>query len=402
MKRLMRGALAKYLQKLFDGQKKIQNFISQFYQLNAAAIKTVNKRTEDRKKLQWIWQQIQRAMLQADECQLQWCSNQRYTVAIYSLLDNWWGTQQPGDGRNLDYQPESLTSLGFSPPEDQVFDFSKMGFSTGGLLVPVLVPVQVKLNLPLPPTAKPPPDPSLFPDLPIYPDQTVFDSFPVPLVILPDPPPSFTPSPPEDLTAAMRILRDFRKIIDGTSVEDQQNQEDQAMAGIPPDEDNGPWNDRTSMRGAYCRFPPSITIPPDEARGNPDKIIHVENDLKERLSRLFARWLPQRLEDAAGRVARLNAEFSNPESINCHEDVVCLALSPEKTTSANWQWFINMTSNAFNTLADDMRHKTCEFCTTEPPDETKNPYLDAPIEILRRVFPRTLIPTQVDLFYRQN
>ena len=396
--RLMRNALAKHLGRLTGIHTQIQNYIAQWYQANAGALSQSNGRTVQRKRLQWIWKQISRAMLQADECQLSWCGNQRYSVPVYSLLDNWWGDRRQYEKRNLDYLPEDLKTLDFEQPHDQLIDFSEMGFSTGGLKVPVLWPVQVKLRLPLPPTAGVPPSPEEFPDLPVLPDETIFDNFPVPTVNLPSPPPSFTPATTGGLAEAIRILREFRKRIDGKDIGAQILEEDQVLAGVPPPADDGPWEDRSSMRGAYCRFSPSIEIAPDDSVGNRRKIIHIENDLKERLARMFSRWSTIRLEDAGGRVARLNEDYPNSLGMDCHEDLVCLPLAPEDASRYGWQWFVTNATGVFDTLADKLQTETCPFCFLDPPDETKNPYLDAPTEILNRIFQRITLPVHIDLF----
>ncbi len=394
--RRMRGALANYLLKLFDVQRQIREYIAEWYTSDTAALKLSKLQSEDRRRLKWIWRRLQRAMLQTDECQLQWCSNQRYSAPVYSLLDRWWGDRQPGELRNADYLPRDLKDLRYEQPKDRVFDFSKMGFATGGLLVPVLWPVQVKLKLPLPPTVGLPPDPDEFPDLAPFPDETVFDSFPVPTVTLPPQTP-LPPSPAADLSEAMQILREYRKIVDGTDIARQEQEETDAMTGTPPPDDNGPWNDRRNMRGSYCSFPPSIMIPPDpeDRHGNPAKIIHVESDLRERLARLFSRWMPERMEDVGGRAVRLSDEFTSPDDMDCHEDVVCNSLAPEETLTATWQWFMKVTTDEFTTLADAMRTLTCPFC--EPPDETKNPYLDTPVELIKRTFQRLPLPIEIPL-----
>jgi hypothetical protein len=391
--RRMRGALAKELTRVFDAQKKIHEYLARWYRENLDQLERITGQSEDRKRLKWIWRQIQRAMLQADECQLQWCSNQRYSVPIYSLLDEWWGEEPPGGRRDLDYLPRDLRDLDYEQPQDQVYDFSDMKFATGGLLIPVLWPVQVKLNLPIPPLAGvEPPNADQYPDLPVLPDERIFDSFQVPTVTLPAPPVMGLPAD-QDLGDAIDILREFREIIDGTSIDDQIIQEDAAMADTPLPEDNGPWNDRWSMRGTYCRFTPSIMITPDreERSGNPNKIIHVENDLKERVARFFARWMPERLEDAGGRMARLNDEFPDPDDMTCKEDVICNPLMAEETLTVTWQWFIKTSVSTYQQFIKPLKELTL------PTTNEQNPYQDASLEALKRLFIPLDIPLTIDL-----
>ncbi len=401
--RLMRGALLTYLQKLYDSQKKIREYFADWYEENSELLLASQERAVERRELKRIWRLLQRAMLQTDACQMYWCSNQRYSAPVYSLLDDWWGDVEAGESRDRGYQPpQSLTDLEYEQPKDQLFDFSDVKFPSEPWLIPTLWPVQVRVNLPTPPLVGVMPSTvDNFPDLPELPDEKIFEDFPVPEVTLPD---KSLIRPPEtsDLEAAKIILRNFRTMIDGTDIDTQINEEAALAAGesIDGGDDNFPL-DRESMRGAYCRFPPSILIPPDsnddrhfsdsarvdhsdtnDEKGNPAKIIHVESDLRERLARLFSRWMPNRDEDFAGRVVRRNAEM--PEE--CHEDVVCYFLPPEKSTVTTWQWFMpDSRGGNFTYAAARIRENSL-------PEEDQNPYINASRTTLERIFPNLDLP----------
>ena len=398
--RLMRGSLLTYLVKLFDSQKQIREYFADWYQQNSVLLEESAQRAVQRRELKRIWRLLQRGMLQADACQIRWCSNHRYSAPIYSLLDNWWGDRQPGEKRNRDYTPQSLTDLGYVQPKDQFFDFSNVKFPRDPWLIPTLWPVQVRVRLPLPPIiGVEPPSPDDFPELPPLPNEAIFSAFPVPSVDLPAKS-LITPPSTQDLEPAKNILRTFRKMIDGTDIGTQINEEQALAAGASIDggDDNFPL-DRGSMRGAYCRFPPSILIPPDpdQEHGNPAKIIHVENDLKERLARLFSRWMPEREEDFAGRVARRQQDFPNPNNPpKCHEGVVCYLLPPEKRTSTTWQWFMpDVTGGDFTALGDTLRSQSLP----ENDNLDKNPYFNASLDTLQRIFPKLSLPitTKLDI-----
>ena len=401
--RLGRVALQKELTRMYATQETIRTYFADWFKDQTAQFLLAIQRAEQRRDLKIIWRLLQRSMLQTDECQMQYCSNQRYSTPIYSLLDNWWGDPsiQPGQDRDPDYVPPfDLRSLGYVQPSDQVFDFSNMKFSREPLLIPVLWPVAVKITLPSPPLfGSDAPDPNEFPDLAPVPDETVFDSFPMPDADLTSKPTVSLPPTP-DLTAAEDLLRKIRKIVDGTEIADQMIEEDEIRAGESIDDGGFPppglQPNRLSMRSAYCRFQPSIVTKPDpeQKHGKAAKIIHTEDDLKERLGRLFARWLPERTEDMAGRVARLNEDFPTPDvQPNCKEDVVCYLLPPEVTNETIWQWFMP-TTGAGNTtgIAGAWRGNTL------PPDDDHNPYKEkASIDALKRMFSELSLPWGFDL-----
>ncbi len=406
--RLLRGALLTYLQKLYESQEKIREYFADWYQENSDLLLVAQKRAVERRELKRIWRLLQRAMLQTDACQMYWCSNQRYSAPVYSLLDDWWGENSENSSRDLQYAPRSLTDLAYQQPSDQLFDFSNVKFPSEPWLIPTLWPVQVRVRLPTPPLVGVIPSaPEHFPELAMLPDEFVFDTFPVPEVSLPEKS-SIRPPETSDLEEAKNILRNFRLIVDGTDIE-RQIEEERALAdgeSIDGGDDNFPL-DRESMRGTYCRFPPSILIPPDstndryfsdpheinhddpdDEKGNPAKIIHVESDLRERLERLFSRWMPNRDEDFAGRVARRSEESSDLKSSSgCHEGVVCYFLPSEKSTTTKWQWFMpNVRGGNFTQKAAELREIFL------PINERENPYIHASLETLQRMFPNVDLP----------
>ncbi len=395
--RALRNAVDRELTRLYDPVRQFERFIADWYQSNTSLLQQAAVQAKQGQQLKRIWRHVQNSMLEADACQLQWCSNMRYSPPIYSLLDNWWAAEgQPlHASRDQGFQPDSLESVPFTPAIDQMYDFSFIDFPATELLIPVLAPIQVKVKLPIPPMiGSKPQDPTDFPDLPNLPDASVFDAFPMPTVHVPAQELLQLP-PAQDLSAAKDILRKFRKIVDGKSVNDQIDEEnaEEANGGIPYDEGMNPTMDRHTMVGAYCRFIPSIMIPPDpeEKHGNPAKILHVENDLRERAARLFSRWLPERFEDYAGRMARLNRDFPAPAKPPCKEDIICMFLPAEKTTTVKWQMFFLDNATDFNSFGDNLRNLTL------PLNEIDNPYGTATIKVLKRLFPNIDFPITVNL-----
>ncbi|MDD5055743.1 MAG: hypothetical protein PHZ00_05765 [Candidatus Peribacteraceae bacterium] len=377
--RLLRGALPNYLKKLLTPEQEIRGYVADWYRQNAAILRQAAERSLQRKELKDLWRQIQQAMLVTDECQLLWCSNQRYSLAIFSLLDQWWGAG--GTTRNHEYKPRDLRDLHYYPPKDHEFDFSDMKFPREPLLIPVLWPVQARIKLPVPPlVGGKPPDVNDFPDLPWIPDPAIFNSFPVPSVTLPAKETLTAPSMP-DLSQAIEILREFRSIVGGG--------------------EQTPVYDRASMQGAYCRFTRSVTIPPDPTmlHGKPERIVHVENDLKERTARLFARWMPNRQEDFAGKAARLQKEYPPPMKPKCREDTLCVTLFSEEWREISWQWIAPSLAPDFTSLAKKLEigaSGSPSHGGTLPANESVNPYT-ATVPQLNMIFEGLPLPTVINL-----
>lgn len=409
--RLMRLALAGRLQKMYETQEEIRDFFGEWYVQNSQIIRDAAEASLERQKLKTIWRKTQKAYLQADACQVTWCSNQRYSAPVYTLLDNWWRQKTaPGEApistRDRDSLPEppDLTPL-ISNAEDKSYDFSFMGLSQDEWRVPVLWPVSVRIEIPLPPTYKGslPLGADQYADLPDYPDISAFDSLPDPNVTLP-PQTFIDPIPLPNLGDAKQKMMLIREMIEGITVDAQQQEEQNEASGNSSAEsttDNFPKM-RDSMRGALCRMPPSVLTPPskeediaiDEDYGNSIKIIHTETDLLERTGRLWSRWMPERKEDYAGRIIRIGEEYPDPDDPPpCKEDVVCIHLPTEIFRSFKWQWFIPKLDNEFTDIAHTMRDLTLP--ENDSPDE--NPFQDAKAELLKRLFPKMSKPTDIRL-----
>ncbi len=85
-----------------------------------------------------------------------WCMNQRFTLPVYSLLDEWMPTRAQGGGVHNAVAGEGgvpLPTLSIPRPEDVIVDLSDLKLGTGTLALPVLRPVQIRMtHLPRPPT----------------------------------------------------------------------------------------------------------------------------------------------------------------------------------------------------------------------------------------------------------
>ncbi|HRH92902.1 MAG TPA: hypothetical protein PKV72_00030 [Candidatus Peribacteria bacterium] len=406
--RLMRLALAGRLQKMYEKQEEIRNFFGDWYVQNSQILLDAAQASLERQQLKTIWRKTQKAMLQADACQITWCSNQRFSADVYTLLDNWWrqkvmpGEAPPGRDRDGLPEPPDLTSLVSHFPDHQ-YDFSYMGLSKNQWPVPALWPVSVQIKIPLPPTYKgsSPEDVSKFPDLPEYPDITAFDNLTLPDVSFPDQT-FIDPVPLPALGEAKDKLMLIREMIEGIPVDAQRQEEQEEQSGNSSAEsgtDNFPTY-RDSMRGTLCRMAPSVMTPTskreeveqDKDYGTPIKIIHTETDLVERMGRIWSRWMPERKEDYAGRIIRVGEEYPDPEDPPpCKEDVVCIHLPTDIFKSWKWQWFVPKLEAGLTDIAYQMRDLTL------PPNENENPFLEANVELLKRLFPNMTLPMDIKL-----
>lgn len=396
--RELRGAMPQYVTNIFEIQKSIRGFYADWYVQNARRLLGWSNVAQKRQQLLLTWKQIARSLLETADCMAQWCSNQRYSVPIYSLLDGWTtsDTSKPPTRSAADLvyngQPLDLRTLKYTQPSDLSFDFSWLSISGSTLPVPVLWPVQVKVDLPLPPgyPVTTMPDIKLFPDLPEYKDPyaTILGSFK---------PPPFTL--PKDIVDNKDGTYRFDKKYLIPEVSDKTNplspQDDakldsaQAMttqillriAGATV------GGDRRSLEGSYCRFTKSILETPDPDKANPKMIVHVENDLQERVARLFSRIMPSDVEDFLGKKVRLAATNGVP----CKNDSPCTKLPGEKRQSFKWGLLLPSMSADFSALYQKIRTSVL------PDNEDKNPYADTPLATLKRTMPNIKLPSSINL-----
>ncbi len=394
--RVLREALPYQLSRIYAAQYQLRNWFGQWYAQNATLLLEFAKDSTERQKAKLIWRHITQSMLLADSCQINWCQNQRFSDPVYSLQDSWLrGPESTG-------LPDIVQYVIDQP--DLSFDFSSIGLAADSMQIPVLQVNFVPVNLPPVPTLRgaapvavdncPTPDSSDFdecyPDLVMPPDPSVFDFVNVPNVQLPNPTLISGYTPP-DLGAVKDQLRKVRKIVDGTTEEEQIAQEEQELMGNVTEQQI--TYARNTMMGAYCRFQPSVLIPPhpQDRIGYAAKIIHVENDLNERAQRLWSRWMPNRKEDFAGKVARLGNVFkAKNKKPECKENVVCAPLPPEMVVEAFWQMFTPETTGEI----DEARNYTED--TTLPENDEENPF-DADLPTLERAFPALSLPMIIDL-----
>lgn len=363
--RILRTALPEQAARFLELHAQIRDIVQTWYQRQAERLAASAAIGVERRALLDRWRNIQTMLLETDAQQLLWCSNQRFTAPIYSLLDLpsiWWGSAQPGMQRSTMFAAPDLTQYGWASEPDLEFDFSDMRVDPSALLLPVLILEDVPIFLPDPPLLGGPAVPlAALPPLPPLPDPALPAAPALPSVVPPQngdlPPPPATVS----LSQAMAVMDDIERLVRG-------------------------------MSAAYAALQPSVLTPPDseQRRGFATKIIHVENDLLERTTRLFARWMPNRLSDLKGHVARLDSEPPPANDHVCHEDTVCQHLSPTIVTKAIWQWFVPDASSDLVPLAQSLVPSMIVAG-----QEQQNPFTLS-IPDLRRLIP-VLVPATISL-----
>ncbi len=211
--RVLRGQLASFAGEILEGQA---NFLKPLHDWNKKNLETYKEYLQKREKIlamQAQWKTVASHFSTFHEqTNVPWCMNQRYTTAIYSLLDPWMPTRSQGgnayervsaQGNNPGDQPEpgaaqallglfgsgepipsakdlpSLTNIPVYPQPDLTFDLSVFQQIRSPFKLPVLKPIQVLVDMQ--PYAPPGIDdinhvfPPL-PDLPSYSDaQKVMD-----------------------------------------------------------------------------------------------------------------------------------------------------------------------------------------------------------------------------------
>ncbi len=371
--RLLRTALPLSLSRSFALQEKIRRFVSAWELMNAERMRAWLQISTQRQQLQRDWQTIAQAMLAATECQLDWCSNQRYSSPVYSLLDGWlsgWGWKaMPGVGTYQRLRPLPVLPQNVVVEPDRMLDFSWLSLSGSALQIPVLDPILTQVVLPLPPDGIDTP----MPDLPELPDtpSNLLDSIPVQDVLFPDgitydeASKTFTiddkyliphPRAPQ-LATALVASSDMVAIVAGSGDDS-----------------------RNSLKGAYCRFGKSLLAP---IENRDKKIVHVENDLQERVARLLSRYAPNQIDDFTGRTERIAAYVSDA---TCAGDGVCTHPVPTTTTRWQWQWLLHAPGKEIQKVYDAVRAAII-------PSEDQNPYFQTTTDLMRRLLPPSLQPS---------
>lgn len=379
---LLRGSLAKTTATLLQSQDEIRAFFAQWYKTNAENIASWDASAETRMKITDAWRDVSKEFIRVhDDCELKWCSNARYTVPVYSLLDTWL-PKRPSLTDFVDDPDYNLAEPGtahWPRSPDVTADFSAFAISgSGGISIPVLDITQVRIKLPEPQNGIP--DPSTLPDIPLIPDEklfpdiSIFDDIVLPDVQTPDDAMTIPTAPTETFDRVIEKLKAIKDIIQ--------------RAG---DEYCAFRNSTTGGAPTYPRTAPSVSSETSSAateRHSAEqwrRIAHTEYDLRERVSRLFARRAPLVKQDYQGRTLRLGSQ--KPV---CTDDVICTTLEPEHMLSFTWQITAEASGQQFTDVTKELQDATL------PENEEENPYID-PLDILKRIYYPLASPPTINL-----
>lgn len=151
--RVLRGELARYAGEVLKLQKAVTQPLADWVSGNIDAYKKVlGEQKEIASMIESSWQPIRQAMNDFHtKTNRPWCMNQRFTLPIYSMLDDWMTTRVDGSINNGGSTP--MPSLTVPQAEDVIIDLSLISYMTGSIALPVLKPVQLSItNVPTPPS----------------------------------------------------------------------------------------------------------------------------------------------------------------------------------------------------------------------------------------------------------
>lgn len=149
--RLLRSELALYASKILTLQQSVTKPITDWVIGN---IDSYTQLISQQKILQeqggQAWRQVQQKMETfGSVTNMPWCMNQRFTMPIYSLLDEWLPARTHEGNRSANELPLIETEA----RADIVIDLSAVAFMSGTIVLPVLQPVQVRVtDFPSPPS----------------------------------------------------------------------------------------------------------------------------------------------------------------------------------------------------------------------------------------------------------
>ncbi len=157
--RELRAELSETAGATLDLQRRLLEPIATWFKDNEGKLKALIKGRE-RAELELLpeWRKAQAQVVEMHErTNLPWCMNQRYTSPVYSLLDPWLPSRKAKGETNGKVETSEL-DLPQLPtvarPEDVIIDFSAVTAMSGTIKIPVLKPIQIRIDIPSPPTPR--------------------------------------------------------------------------------------------------------------------------------------------------------------------------------------------------------------------------------------------------------
>ncbi len=140
---------------ILDLQHRLLEPIAQWFKDHEEQLRQiVQGRQRVEQELVPLWREIQGEIAtMTDRSNLPWCMNQRFTSPIYSLLDPWLQSRyrqaKPNEVETSELNLPRLPLV--QRPEDVIIDFSAIAAMSGTLKMPVLKPIQIRIDIPVPP-----------------------------------------------------------------------------------------------------------------------------------------------------------------------------------------------------------------------------------------------------------
>jgi hypothetical protein len=301
--RLLRTALPKYAAKLLALQRSVTDPLRIWLEENIESYRNYLRAQESvQRTIADEWRTAQEFYENFEsKTNMPWCMNQRFTLPVYSMLDPW----LPSRANNAKIAAHGLPIITAPSVADIVIDLSTIGSLSGGIIVPVLEPIQVRItDFPNPPNPGEPHDiPSEYPDLPSI--DEVLRLMEDAAEALPDPPQNPPVIPPLDLpeidisdfSDALSAMSRIKDVIGGEkngqkfggsdSMNERYDLFWKSMSPLRPDEPG--QDDRNGIKQMKERL---------ECYSWNDKTCqHVEMDLRERFQRIGSRPLIFMQED---------------------------------------------------------------------------------------------------------
>ncbi len=156
--RALRAELAQTAGKVLELQRSLLEPIASWFKDNEQKLRDIVRgRERVERELVPLWRQAQQSVaLLHEKSNLPWCMNQRFTSPIYSLLDDWLPSRNAQDDDGDVFNNElGLPLLPLvTRPEDVIIDFSAVTSMSGTLKLPVLKPIQIRIDVPAPPSVE--------------------------------------------------------------------------------------------------------------------------------------------------------------------------------------------------------------------------------------------------------
>ena len=301
-----------------------------------------------------VWRDAQASIARMHERSNQpWCMNQRFTAPTYSLLDPWLQSRASGGAVNEIGLP---TLPIVERPVDVILDFSAVTAMSGTLKMPVLKPVQVRIDIPTPPHA------AELPELPPVAGireamENAIGQMPEVVDQLEDPPDLEPPAPlsGEILSEAQSALNGIERV--ASEMNERYEKFWKSIGPIKPGEEQF---DRQIEFKTQMKCFGFDTLPCE----------HVEMDLWERIQRIGSRPMVHLFEDFD------SVGTARTEPTNClPDDDACHILNAERS-DPGFRWEVRG-SRSNDAPIDELKLRIIQL-TQPPPLGTVDPLILAP------------------------